>query len=180
MQAADVLPAELLALIAERGLSGRTALIGVDGLGAAGKTTLAEALASRIGGVVVHTDDLSAPGSKPWEIDRFIAEVWTPISQGSAGRYRVHHWTAEQPGDWREVPAGVPVILEGVRSTARANPAPFALKIWVEADEPTRLARAQQRDPGRFGCWTTNWMPIENAWLAGERPDLAADFVVRS
>lgn len=173
------LPAELLALIADRGLRGRTCLIGVDGLGASGKTTFAETLAAAIGGVVVHTDELSAPGSDPWEIDRFSTEIWTPLSQGRAARYRVHHWTQPEPGDYREVPAGVPVVLEGVRSTARANPAPFDLKIWLEVAEPTRLARAEARDPGRFGCWTGNWMPIENAWLAAERPDLAADLVLR-
>lgn len=173
------LPAELLTLIADRGLRRRTALIGVDGLGAAGKSTFAEALAAEIGGVVVHTDDLSAPGSDPWEIDRFLADVWAPLSQGQPARYRVHHWTQARPGECREVPVGVPVVLEGVRSTARANPAPFDLKIWLDVDEPIRLARAEARDPGRFGCWTSNWMPIENAWLAAERPDLAADLVLR-
>lgn len=169
-----------IALVVGRGLRGRTSLIGVDGLGASGKTTFAGRLAEAIGGVVVHVDDLSAPGSKPWEIDRFLRDVWTPLSQGRAARYRLHHWTGAEPGEWAEVPTGVPVILEGVRSTARANPAPFELRIWVDADPPTRLARAEARDPGRFGCWTTNWMPIEDGWRAEERPDLAADLVVRT
>lgn len=176
--AADGLAAAV-ALIDRRGLRRRSSLIGVDGLGAAGKTTFAATLAAEIGGVVVHTDDLSAPGSDPWEIDRFIREIWTPLAQGRTARYRVHHWTQADPGECREVPAGMPVILEGVRSTARANPAPFDLKIWLEVDEATRMARAEARDPGRFGCWTTNWMPIENAWLATERPDLAADLVIQ-
>lgn len=173
------LPAPLLGLIDARGLRDRTCLIGVDGLGAAGKSTLAARLATEIGGVVVSTDDLSAPGSDPWEIDRFIAEIWTPLSQGRPARYRVHHWTRAEPGQWVDLPANIPVVLEGVRSTARANPAPFDLRIWVDADLPTRLARAEARDPGRFSCWTTNWMPIEQAWFAAERPDLVADHVVR-
>lgn len=174
------LPARLLALIDARGLRGRTCLIGVDGLGASGKTTFAQRLADEVGGVVVQVDDLSAPGSRPWEIDRFIRDVWTPLTQGRPGRYRVHHWTQDEPGDWVDVPVGVPVALEGVRSTAKVNPAPFDLRVWLDADEPTRLARAGARDPGRFECWTTNWMPIENAWMAEERPDLAADLVVRT
>ncbi len=172
--------AEVIALVEARGLRGRTSLIGVDGLGASGKSTFAGELADAICGVVVHVDDLSAPGSKPWEIDRFLRDIWTPLSQGQPARYQLHHWTSAEPGEWVEVPAGVPVILEGVRATAKANPAPFDLKIWLDADQPTRLARAEARDPGRFGCWTTNWMPIEDAWLANERPDLAADYVLRT
>lgn len=174
------MPAELIVLIDERGLRNRTCLIGVDGLGASGKTTFAARLAEAIGGVVVHVDDLSAPGSKPWEIDRFLSEVWTPLAAGRPARYRLHHWTSAEPGEWAEVPAGAPVILEGVRATAKANPAPFDLRIWIDADQPTRLSRAEARDPGRFSCWTTNWMPIEDAWLADERPDLAADLVIDS
>lgn len=172
------LPPDLLALIDARGLRGRTCLIGVDGLGAAGKTTFADRLAAEIDGVVVHTDELSAPGSDPWEIDRFVDQIWTPLSQGEPARYQVHHWTKAQAGEWIELPTGVPIVLEGVRSTARANPAAFDLRIWVESDRATRVQRAAARDPARFSCWTNNWMPIEDAWLATERPDLAADFIV--
>lgn len=176
---AKSLPGALLALIDARGLRERSCLIGVDGLGASGKTTFARQLADEIGGVVVHTDELSAPGSEPWEIDRFIDQIWRPLSRGLPARYRVHHWTQTQAGDWIDVPVGVPIILEGVRSTAKANPAPFDLRIWVEAQRAQRMARAEARDPGRFSCWTTNWMPIEDAWFAAERPDLRADYVLR-
>lgn len=49
--------------------------------------------------------------------------------------------------------------------------------IGVDADAP---ARAEARDPRRFCCWATNWIPIEDAWRADEHLDLAADLIVRT
>jgi hypothetical protein len=162
----------------QRSLLHRGCLIGVDGLGAAGKSSFADQLAERVHGAVVRVDDLSQPGVLPWEIGRFLSEIVEPLVQGRPARYRRWHWTASSPGEWLEVPTGVPVILEGVRSTDLANRAPFDLRIWLEVPEQVRLDRARRRDPDRFSCWTTNWMPREAAWAAEQQPMDRADLVV--
>lgn len=153
-------------------------LIGVDGLGAAGKSTFADRLSQRLDAQVVHVDEFNQPGVHPWEVHRFLAEVWRPYVHGRPARYRRWHWTQAEPGEWAEVAPGRALILEGVRSTDLAVTADFALRVWLEVPEQVRRERARLRDPDRHACWTTNWMPIEQAWFLDQRPDLQADIIV--
>lgn len=162
----------------ERGLLNHGSLIAVDGLGAAGKSSFADQLAERAHGAVVRVDDLSQPGVLPWEIGRFLSQVVEPLTRGCQARYRRWHWTTNTPSDWLEVPTGVPVILEGVRSTDAADLAAFDLRIWLEVPEQVRVDRARRRDPDRFSCWTSNWMPQEASWAAEQQPVRRADLVV--
>jgi len=67
----------------------RPALICIDGLGGAGKSTLAEAVASERPGVtVVHGDDFYGPPASDWT-------TWTP--QQGYERYFEHERLEDQP-----------------------------------------------------------------------------------
>lgn len=160
------------------GRTGAPALIGIDGLGAAGKTTLAERLRELTGAQLVHVDDLSAPGVLPWEVDRFRAEVWAPYRRGEPTAFRRWHWTSGQPGELQLVDPERVLILEGVRATDSTVDAPFALRVWVQAPEEVRLDRARRRDPDRFECWSTTWRPREQAWYRAARPDRQAGLII--
>ena len=176
-------PAELPALVASRlaGLPG-TRWVGVDGFGAAGKTTLAAAIARALpGAVVVHVDDFARPSVPTWERDRFVAQVLAPLTAGRPGRYQRWDWPTDTAAEWHDVPPGVPVVVEGVSSTDVRLGVPWDVRIWVEAAREVRLARALERDgEAMLERWLTDWMPSEERYAAEQRPDARADVRVRT
>jgi uridine kinase len=168
------------ALLDDRAPEARSSFIGVDGQSCAGKTTFAAALAAALpGAVVVHGDDMSRAGRPLWEHERFMAEVYEPLVAGREARYRRWHWTSAEPGEELLVPPGVPVIVEGVHVLDQAVQVPWDVRVWVDVDRDLRLDRARAREGGaRWACWSTNWMPREDAYVAEQDPGRRADLVV--
>ncbi|WP_375478370.1 uridine kinase [uncultured Jatrophihabitans sp.] len=158
--------------------AGRTIFLGVDGPGGAGKTALAAALDADVPElVVVHTDDFAA--EPEWDWPRLRTQVLEPLAAGRPGRYQRHPWQDEVAGDWREVPIGRPVLIEGVSATRRELGVEWALQIWVDAPRDVRLRRAIERD-GRamLAQWTDVWLPSEEAYLAREHPQQRVDLII--
>ncbi len=174
---------ELPGLVAER-LRTRcgTRWVGIDGFGAAGKTTLAAAAARALpSAVVVHVDDFARPTVAGWEYDRFVVQVLQPLSEGRAARYQRWDWPTDTAAEWYDVPPGVPVVVEGVSSTDERLGVPWDVRIWVEADREVRLARALERDgEAMLDRWLTDWMPSEERYAAAQRPRERSDFCVRT
>ena len=112
----------------------------MDGFGAAGKSTLAAAIADAVGGVVVPVDDFGRVGVRGWDRELFIRQVLEPLTAGRPARYQAWDLVADAPLDWREVPPGLPVIVEGVSSTDARVPVPWNLTLWVEASRRGPLA----------------------------------------
>ncbi len=167
-------------LIAQRVPAGRTAFVAIDGQSCAGKTTFAEALAAALPGAqIVHGDDMSRAGRPLWEHERFLAEVYEPLAAGQEARYRRWHWTSVEPGEEFVVPTGVPVVAEGVHMLDQAVAIPWDVRVWVDVDRDVRLDRAKAREGGaRWACWSTNWMPREDAYVAEQDPAATADVIV--
>lgn len=159
---------------------GRTVWIGVDGFGGAGKTTFAGRLAAAVpGSCVVHVDDFSGPGVPEWDWPRFVEQVRDPLLAGRPARYQCWNWTRDEPGEWRAVPAAVPVIAEGVSSTRAELGIAWDVQIWVDAPRDVRLRRARERDGSALlHRWLEDWMPSEERYAAREQPELRADLVV--
>jgi len=157
-----------------------TSWVGVDGFGAAGKTTLAAALAAALpASAVVHVDDFARPSVQGWERDRFVAQVLAPLAAGRAARYQRWDWESDRGAEWHDVPAGVPVVVEGVSSTDVRLGVPWDVVVWVEAEREVRLARALARDgESMMEQWLTDWMPSEERYAAAQRPRERADFCV--
>ena len=81
----------------------------------------------------------------------------------------------------RRIPAQGPVIVEGVYSTEERLRHLYDLRIFVGADPAVRLARALARDGEHMRrLWVEVWMPAEDRYLAGQRPDLHAHVVLMS
>lgn len=169
------------AFVAER-LAGRsgTRWVGIDGKGAAGKTTLAALVAAALpGAVVVHVDDFARPSVPSWERDRFVAQVLAPLRGGRPARYQRWDWDTDAPVGWGEVPVGVPVVVEGVSSTDVRLGVPWDVTLWLEVPEDVRLARAIARDGEAMReQWVERWMPEEDAYEAAQRPQDRVDAVV--
>ena len=111
-----------------------TRWVGVDGCGAAGKTTLAARLHAALpGSVVVHVDDFARPGVPTWEHDRFLAQLVEPLRAGRRARYQRWDWHADAGRAWVEVDPGRVMIIEGVSSTDVRLGIDWDCTIWVEA-----------------------------------------------
>jgi uridine kinase len=157
-----------------------TPFAGIDGFGGSGKSTFAAALAARVPrAVVVHVDDFAGPHVPEWDWPRFQEQVVDPLRAGRGARYQRWEWNRDEPAEWHDIPAGVPVIVEGVSSTRSELDVRWALQVWVEAPRDVRLRRAEERDgAAMLGHWTEDWMPSENAYAAREDPRARADLVV--
>jgi uridine kinase len=160
--------------------SGRVVFIGVDGRAGSGKTTLAADIAAAVPtAAVVHVDDFAGPRVPEWDWPRLRSQVLEPLLAGRAARYQRWEWNRDVPGEWHEIPAGRPVVVEGVSCTRSELAAPWALQIWVDAPREVRLARALERDgAAMLPHWLEVWMPSEEAYIARERPQERVDLVV--
>jgi uridine kinase len=164
-------------------LAGRagTRWVGIDGKGASGKTTLAEQVAAALpSAVVVHNDDFARPGLTGWDRDRFVRQVLEPLLAGRPGRYQRWDFGTDTGAEWHIVPAGVPVIVEGVSVTDVRLPVPWDFTIWIEVPTAVRRARVAARDGDALhDRWLTDWIPSEDAYAAEQRPQDRVDLVYR-
>lgn len=168
---ADALP--VLAAAARR--SERPVVL-VDGRSGAGKSTLAARLAPLLGATVVQLEDVY-PG---WDgLEAASEHIRTHVLASAAPRLRRWDWAASQPGEWQQVPPGVPLVVEGSGALSRANRALATFGIWVELDAAERRRRALERDGDRYAPHWDRWAAQEDAFVARERPAELADAVVR-
>lgn len=154
--------------------------VGIDGPGGAGKSTLARYLADGLArAVIVGTDDFSGPQIQAWDWDRFLAQVVTPLQAGRPGRYLRWDWAADAGGEWRDVPVGSLVLVEGVSATRAEVSVDWALRIWVDTAPELRRQRVLARDgPDRQQLWA-RWRRSEQAYFAAQHPRDQADLIVR-
>lgn len=154
-------------------LTGKSGLLwlGIDGFGAAGKSTLAVSIAEAIGGVVVAVDDFGRIGVRGWDRALFTRQVLEPLLAGEWARYQAWDLITDSATGWAEVAPGVPVVVEGVSSTDDRLSVPWDLTLWVEASAATREQRIIDRDgPELAERWRTDWLPNERAYALAQRP----------
>lgn len=163
---------------------GSCRLVSVDGPAGSGKTTLAAALAERLGLLgarveVLHMDDFYEgwDGLSADLEPRLLGQVIEPLAAGRPGRWQRYDWHLGRFDDWHDLPVADVLVLEGCGSGARAYSPWRSLLVWVEAAPATRLARGIARDgPDVEPAWRA-WMRREDAHFAAEgtrgRADLA-------
>jgi cytidylate kinase len=139
----------------------------LDGRSGSGKTVLADALATELGGTVVHMDDLY-PGwggldaGSAYALERIVL----PLSRGEDAQWRRWDWAADARAEQHLLPAGSALVLEGCGALSRAAAAVAERAIWLECDERTRRARALARDGA--DDWWEAWRDQEDAFYARE------------
>lgn len=150
-----------------------TRIIGIDGCGGAGKSTLAERLATPLDARIIHTDDFASWDNPLNWYDRLLAQVLIPLSRNITGRYQRYDWHTRRLAEWHDVPVGGTVIVEGVTATRAVFRPMLSYTIFVETPQPMRLARGLERDGAQaLELWRA-WQKAEDDYLATERP---ADF----
>ena len=155
----------------------RTRIVGIDGHGGAGKTTLASRLARELGAEVVHTDDFASPSTPVDWWPRLIAEALEPLAAGRTTRYQPTQWDDRVPAPV-EIHAGGLVLLEGVTATRTEFRPYLAYAIWVETPREICLRRGLARDGESAGPDWETWLDGEDRYIARDRPQLNADAIV--
>jgi uridine kinase len=160
----------------------RTVWIGVDGKGASGKSTLAEEIAAAVPrAVLISIDDFARPDLTGWDRERFVAQVRQPLLAGRPAHYQRWDFATNRGADWRQVPTGVPVVVEGVSATDVRLEVPWDLTLWVEARPEVRLRRATERDgPEMLQRWLTDWIPSEDEYERTQHPQQRVDLIVHT
>jgi uridine kinase len=173
--------ADAVAWVSERlrELSG-TRWIGIDGLGAAGKTNFAAEIASvLLEARIVHVDDFARPGLRGWEQERFVRQVVEPLLAGRPARYQRWDYIEDRGLNWVDVPVGVPVIVEGVSATDHRLPVPWDITIWLDVSQAERHRRILARDSQTLlARWRYDWWPSENAYEREQRPQNRPGMIV--
>ncbi len=167
--------------------TGRARVIAIDGRGASGKSTLAQALSARLpGSAVVHTDDLA------WNEPFFgwghlLADVLATIHRGEQVAFQPPAWPEHGRDGAIVVPAdATTVIIEGTGALQRDLVDLIDASVWVQSDweqaERRGLARdiasGVNGDAARARRFWDEWMGHEVRSMAQQRPWALADLVV--
>src|SRR6185312_7981652 len=107
---ADALTSLLEEIRAAPTRAGATRVVAVDGLGGAGKTTLAERLAAELGAAVVHTDDFAGWDNPVDWWPQLLAQVLEPLADGRAARFTPSSWGGPAPEPVEIAPAPFVVL----------------------------------------------------------------------
>jgi uridine kinase len=151
-----------------------TRLIGIDGPGGAGKTTLATKLSEKI----VSTDDFV---TAPWawfDFERLRREVIDPLQRGESARYRRMDWSDGELKEWRVIEPGGTVVIEGVAALDVRLRDAYDHRIWVETPREICFARGLERDGDHALPRWEAWSVEEQRYWAEQRPRDAADEIV--
>lgn len=160
----------------------KTRIIGIDGAGGAGKTTLAGRLAKELGTTavvpIVHTDDFASWENPTNWWPALIEQALKPLASGRVARYQPTAWGEEERTAIVIEPGGT-VLLEGVTAIRRAFRPYLAYTIWIETDRSLRLQRGIERDGEDSRAQWERWMQEEDQYIEAEQPAKTADLVLR-
>lgn len=174
-------------LVAVGRVTGRPAIVAVDGRSGAGKTTIAEALARAADDAqVVHTDDFA------WHEPFFgwghvLRAALVELHRTGVLDFTPPAWTARGRSGSVVVPPGRRlVVVEGVGSSQREVADLIDAAVWVQSDDAEAEARGIARDIAEgvngdeaesIAFWH-EWIARERPFLAEDRPWERADVVV--
>ncbi|MDR1735709.1 MAG: uridine kinase [Oscillospiraceae bacterium] len=155
-----------------------TFIIAIDGRCAAGKTSLASALAREFGAGVVHMDDFFLPGELRTEArlaqpggnvhyERFISEVLPHLKSGEAFSYRAFDCAEMRLGGLRQATGSRWRIVEGAYSHHPELGGYMDLRVFCDIKPEEQLQRIRTRNgETALATFKSKWIPLEEAYLA--------------
>lgn len=158
----------------------------IDGPGGGGKSMLATQLASDLGANVISMDSFLLPESKHrvsaiaknYDLDRFFIEVIESLLDEKDINYRVMDLELGTLGDQKiHIPAGSPVIVEGVYSMELSFRDAYSFTIFVDAPKEHLITRAFSLEPGSKS-WLDKWLEGEETYFVAQHPKIAATLVL--
>jgi uridine kinase len=166
-------------------------VLAMDGHGAAGKSTIADAVARATGAALVHTDDFfrawlardrGAAAGEP-ALQRYYD--WRRLRAQALGPLRAHRTATFRRFDWDRgsgldgavaVEPSDLVLVEGVFSAAPQLSDLVDRSVFVQTPEPERLRRLRRLVTPEE--WDEDWLAAERAYFGRTRPPASFDLVV--
>lgn len=159
-------------------------LIAIDGVGGAGKTTLAELLMSEIeNSIIVQLDDFYLPTIQAADLLRLKEQVLLPLYNHQEAKYQKYEWKTNSSSDWHILKPEGTFIFEGVYALDKNIRGYYDLKIWLDYPADLGLKRGITRDIKRDGVdntdkWKNIWMPLEKKYKTEQEPNKSADYII--
>ena len=184
-----MIPATLEQLLCRR-LAQSPVILAIDGRCAAGKTTLAAALAQQYDAAIIHMDDFFLPPALRTEArrdeaggnvhyERFLSEVAPSLRTHTALTYRRFDCASM---DYDPVPRTIPqaalTIVEGSYSLHPALRHLYTDSLFLTISPVLQRSRLLARCPERFDRFQSLWIPLEERYIAVCAPDHACSFVL--
>ena len=166
-------------------------VLAIDGHGAAGKSTLADAVARATGAALVHTDDFfrawparSRPAAASaramacyYDWRRLRAQALDPLRGRRGATFRRFDWERGRGLDGHvTVQPSDLVLVEGVFSAAAELSDLVDRSVFVETPEPERLRRLRRLVTPEE--WDEDWLAAERSYFGRTRPPVSFDLVV--
>ncbi len=176
-------PSDLLQKIKAIEPKRKTLLIGIDGVGGAGKTTLSTYLQGNLpNSTIVQLDDFYVPALGRTDRNRVIEQVFTPLEHDVSVTYQVYNWVADSLDASIFINPGGIVIIEGVYALHPDFVLYYDYKIWINCSSEIGFQRGIDRDKKRDGVdnsekWKTIWMPNEKEYVDMQNPQQCADYI---
>jgi uridine kinase len=167
--------------------NGEFYIIGIDGRGGAGKSTLSEYILKLLPDFsIIHGDDYFEPDDNTiafgaFNEDRFYNEVIMPIKDKKTSfSYRPYRWHSKPNIQEETQQINTGLIIE--RSFSFSFDLNYDLKIWVETPAQLALQRGQERDEmpleQGYRSWKEVWQPQENRHIEVIKPLETADIII--
>lgn len=185
-------------MVTAASVASRTTLVAIDGLGGAGKSTLAARLQAGLQeSIIISVDDFyfsmaRADGTsldpeqdyeRHFDWKRLRDHVLAPLCDGLRASYElanwVDNWTAQNLLAVRRLVEPVEVVLvDGVYSTRPELRPYFGVTVYVDTPRDLRLARMSERGYEDMS-WMERWMAAEDYYEEHERPREHVDVVLQ-
>lgn len=178
------IPADLLEKIKATPRKHKALLIGIDGVGGAGKTTLSEYLKEYLPDVtIVQLDDFYSPQLGRIDRGRVLKEIFLPLEKDSPAQYKVFEWKSNTMRDADPIHPGGVVVIEGVSALHTDFVDKYDFKVWINCSPDVGFKRGIERDKIRDGAgntdlWLNIWMPQEKEYVESQNPQQRADYVL--
>lgn len=190
-------------------ISNRVYIIGVDGLGGAGKSTLVNLIKSQLQNenyncFVLHIDDFIHPKSirydlskeewycyynVQWRYDYLVKEILSPIKNGEIIDKQIERYNRETDGYFTQrvnLIHGSVLILEGIFLQKKELKAYLDYTIYLDVPREVRLNRVLARDVYMGGLedikckYERRYFPAEEKYILEYSPIENADFVLKN
>lgn len=153
--------------------------VAIEGRAAAGKTTLAAALAEQLLAAVIHTDDYLLPFEARsdermqtvgghFDYARLSEEVLLPWQRGEAVALNAFNCQSGEIEERGMLPASDILIVEGAYGIHPALSFSYDLVIFCDIDKETQKSRILARNGARAERFFAEWIPREEAYFEKE------------
>ena len=169
-------------------------IVGVDGPGGSGKSTIAKQIADAVNATLIHSDHFYKTVDKrddthashqivsdKFDWDLLQKKVFDVAIPGKKISYQPYSWEIEGLLPHIQYVVGNVLVVEGIYALQDRFLDNYHVKIWVEVPEEIRLERGVKRDGEKMrDAWQHIWIPQDKRYFDVHRPDKKADIIIKN